>query len=115
LRHRKVGAERMHKALNWLEKPSGWMDRHSHNRLRILTSGPARLPAYVATALIAASWPLLELLPFVTSFGAGSVAMIMYGLMVRDGAYTLAGYVQGALIYLVLFALWAGVLDGVFG
>lgn len=110
LRDRSIEAARMTKAIEWLSKPAAWMDRHSHNRLRILTNGPTRLVAYAATAVMAASWPLLELLPFVTSFSAGAMAMIMYGLMVRDGAYTLAGYVQGGLIYLGLLSTVLGLI-----
>ncbi len=108
LRDRSIAADRMSSALAWLARPAAWMDRHTHNRLRLLTTGPTRLFAYAATAIIAASWPLLELVPFVTSFGAGSVAMIMFGLMTRDGIYTLAGYVQGGMIYLILLSIWFG-------
>ncbi|MFW2588906.1 exopolysaccharide biosynthesis protein [Sagittula sp. SSi028] len=109
LSRRSVPAHRMQKAIDWLSKPAAFMDRHSHNRLRILTSGPARYFAYLTTSVLALSWPPLELLPFVTSFSAGAVAMIMYGLMVRDGAYTLAGYVQAVVLYLALLSLWIGV------
>jgi hypothetical protein len=110
LRNRSISADRMTRAIAWLSRPAEWMDRYSRNRLRILTNGPTRFFAYAATAVMAASWPLLELLPFVTSFSAGAIAMIMYGLMVRDGAYTLAGYVQGGVIYTGLLSVWAGIL-----
>ncbi len=110
LRNRSVEAGKMVRAITWLTRPAAWMDRHSHGRLRILTTGPTRLIAYLATAVMAASWPLLELLPFVTSFSAGAVSMIMFGLMTRDGAYTLAGYVQGSVIYLTLLSVWTGLL-----
>lgn len=110
LRRRSVSAERMCKAIDWLAKPAGWMDRHSHGRLRLLTSGPMRLFAYAAVVVVAASWPFLELLPFVTSFGAGAVAMVMFGMMTRDGAYVVAGYAQGALLYLTLLTIWSGLI-----
>ncbi|AUC52515.1 exopolysaccharide biosynthesis protein exod [Sagittula sp. P11] len=110
LRRRAVSAARLQKGIDWLRKPAGWMDRHSHNRLRILVSGPARFIAYLTCSVMALSWPPLELLPFFTSFSAGAVAMIMYGLMVRDGAYTLAGYVQSALLYVILLSVWAGIV-----
>ena len=109
LRRRSVGAERLLKAVNWLKRPAGWMDRTSHNRLQLLVRGPAKLVAYAAVSLVALSWPLLELLPFMTSFSAGAVAMLMYGLMTRDGAYALAGYAQGALIYAILISIWIGI------
>lgn len=110
LSRRSVPSSRMSKAVSWLRKPAAFMDKHSHNRLRFLTSGPARLLAYLTTTLIAISWPPLELLPFVTSFSAGAVAMIMYGLMVRDGIYMVAGYVQATVLYLLLLLLWIGLV-----
>jgi len=110
LTRRSVAADKMSKAITWLSKPAGWMDRHSHGRLRILTTGPTRLIAYLATAVMAASWPLMELLPFVTSFSAGAVSMIMFGLMTRDGAYTLAGYVQAVVLYLILLSTVTGLI-----
>lgn len=110
LMRRSVSAARMQRVVDWLSKPAAWMDRHSHGRLRLLMRGPFRKLAYASVTLIAISWPILELLPFVTSFGAGAVAMVMYGLMTKDGAYMVAGYVQGALIYLTLLTIWAGLV-----
>jgi hypothetical protein len=110
LRRRSVTARHMTKAVNWLKKPAGWMDRHSHDRLPLLVRGPAKYLAYAMVSLSALSWPLLEFLPFVTSFSAGAVAMVMFGLMTRDGLYVLAGYLQGAVIHLALLALAVGIL-----
>lgn len=110
IRNRSVSAARMTRALNWLAKPAGWMDRHSHHRLRFLSAAPTRPLAYLFVTLAALSWPLMEILPFVTSFSAGAVAMIMFGVMTRDGAYILAGYIQGALIYLGILTVWIGLI-----
>ncbi|WP_425071881.1 exopolysaccharide biosynthesis protein [Sagittula sp. S175] len=107
---RSISASKMTRALDWLARPAAFMDRHSHDRLRFLVRGPTRVFAYIATAVLAAGWPLLEILPFVTSFAAGAVSMIMYGLMVRDGFYTLWGYVQGALLYGAVLMVWVGIV-----
>lgn len=107
---RKISSGKLQKGVNWLRKPAGWMDRHSRGRLRFLTSRPLRPLAYLATIALAMIWPILELIPFVTSFGAGAVAMIMFGVMTRDGAYVLAGYIQGTVIYMIVISLWAGFL-----
>lgn len=107
---RSISARRMTRALDWLARPAAFMDRHSHNRMRFLVSGPTRIFAYAATCVSAIGWPLLEILPFVTSFAAGAVAMVMYGLMVRDGFYALWGYVQGGLLYAAVLAAWAGLV-----
>ncbi len=98
LMRRRVEADKMRKAINWLARPAAWIDRHSHGRLRPLTGLPLSLIAYAVVLMIAISWPLLELLPFVTSFGAGAVSLITFGLMTRDGAYLIAGYVVAGLL-----------------
>lgn len=110
LMRRKLSADRMTRAVRFLERPAAWMDRHSHGRLCLLTSGPVRPLAYMATTAIALSWPLLEILPFVTSFGAGAIAMIMFGLLTRDGLYVVLGYAQGTLLYLIILTVWSGLL-----
>lgn len=89
---RTVAAEKMHKALAWLERPAAFVDRHTRPRLRMLTSGPFRTVTLAAVLVIAAAWPLLEILPLVTSVGAFAVALLSFGLMTRDGLYVVAGY-----------------------
>ena len=82
----------MRDALRWLDRPAAFVDRHTRPRLRVLTSGPFRIVALMAVLLIAASWPVLELLPFVTSVGAFAVALFAFGLMTRDGVFVAAGH-----------------------
>jgi hypothetical protein len=110
LRNRSVSAEKMNRAINWLRKPAGWMDRYSSNRLKLLTSRPLRPFAYAAVTVIAVSWPFLELLPFVTSFFAGAVAMMMFGIMTRDGIFLLAGYAQAGVLMLLIASIWSGLI-----
>ncbi|CUH78048.1 exopolysaccharide biosynthesis protein [Tropicibacter naphthalenivorans] len=110
LTRRSVSAKRMTKALNWLGKPAAWMDRYSKDRLCFLTARPTRPLAYLFVLLTVIGWPILELVPFFTSFSAGAVAMVMFGVMTRDGAYLLWGYVQGALLYLAVLAVATGIV-----
>ncbi len=110
LMRRNIKAKKMTRAVDWLSRPAGWMDHLSSGRLKILTSRPMRPLAYVVVILIAMSWPVLELLPFVTSFFAGAVAMIMYGLMTRDGLFLVAGYAQAGILTLILASIWSGLI-----
>ncbi len=89
---RSVATAKMHTALDWFDRPARFVDRHSHPRLRLLTSGPFRLVAIGSIVLIAALWPPLEILPMFTSVGAFAVALLSFGLMTRDGLYVVAGY-----------------------
>ncbi|MBV7396205.1 exopolysaccharide biosynthesis protein [Mameliella sediminis] len=107
---RSISAKKMTRGIDWLSKPAAWMDRHSSGRLKLLSSRPIRPFAFAAVTLIALSWPVLELLPFVTSFFAGAVAMMMFGVMTRDGIYLLAGYVQAGVLVLILFSIWSGLI-----
>jgi hypothetical protein len=110
LRRRSVSAEKMRRAIDWLRKPAAWMDRHSSGRLKLLSSRPLRPLAYAAVTLIALSWPFFELLPFVTSFFAGAVAIIMFGVMTRDGIYLVAGYAQATVLTLLMASIWSGLI-----
>ncbi len=91
---RRVNADRFRKAVSWLRKPGAWIDRHSHPRLRGLTTGPARGVAFLLCMIIPILWPALELLPMVTSIGAGAVALLAFGLLTHDGLYVLLGYLM---------------------
>ena len=110
LHRRSISADKMRREIDWLSKPAGLMDRHSSGRLKLLGSRPLRPLAFAAVTVIAMSWPFLELVPFVTSFFAGGVAMMMFGVMTRDGIYLLAGYAQSADLVLLLVSIWSGLI-----
>ena len=88
-----------------MRRPCAWLDAHSRPRLRVLTSGVLRPLTLVVCMLTAATFPFLEILPFVSSFCAGAIAMIAFGVITRDGLWVLAGYVQVAV--LAGLAVWA--------
>ncbi len=92
LLRRELSALRVRQAVGWMRRPCAWIDRHSQQRLRFLTAGPMRWVTLLVCVLIPLSWPLLEILPFFTSFGAGTVSLMSLGLFTRDGIYVLAGY-----------------------
>jgi len=109
LLRRSVPASRLRGAVDWLRRPASWFDRHSHTRWPILTTPPMRLGTMVACVLVPLVWPVLELLPFVTSFGAGAIALLSFGLLTRDGLYVLLGYVViGGMIATIIALLGAG-------
>jgi hypothetical protein len=103
---RRVSSARFRTALAWFDGPAAFVDRHTVPRLTLLTTGPLALLPLVAVVVIAASWPLLELLPFVTTIGAFAVSLFAFGLMTRDGIYVVAGFAFLA----ALAALAAGIV-----
>ncbi len=101
--------KRLRSAVAWLRRPAAWFDRHSHTRWPILTTPPMRVVATVTCVIVSLFWPILELLPFVTSFGAGAVSLLAFGLLTRDGLYVLLGYlVIGALVATAVYLIGAG-------
>lgn len=89
---RTLSAQRLASALGYLDRPAAWIDRQSRDRLRALVLWPASAIAKLCILAIALTWPVLELLPMVTSIGAAAVALFAFGLMVRDGIFVVAGF-----------------------
>lgn len=104
LARRKVARSRLCQATDWLRGPAAWLDRHSHERLRLLARPPFRQIALLVCMAVPLSWPFLELLPFVTSFGAGAVALLAFGLLTDDGYFLILGYL--AVAGLVAAGFW---------
>lgn len=92
LLRRKISGQRLAGVVAWLRAPCQFVDRHTHPRLTLLTRGALRTLSLAACVVIPLGWPLLEVLPFVTSLGALTVALLAFGLFTHDGLYVLAGY-----------------------
>ncbi|UMA64293.1 exopolysaccharide biosynthesis protein [Roseivivax marinus] len=110
LTRREIGAKRLNQGLSWLRKPAGWVDRHSRDRWTILTYPPFSTVSLLSILVVVMTWPLLELLPFFTSFGAGAVSLFAIGLMIRDGLYIIAGWITVAGVLAVATAIWQGIV-----
>lgn len=89
----RIGAARVKQAVDWLRRPAAWIDRHSHPRLQHLTQGPMRVVVLAQCAIIPLGWPMLELLPGVTSLAAATIVFFAFGLFARDGFYIIMGYI----------------------
>ena len=93
LMRREIASHRLRKAVTWMRKPCGFLDRHSHARFQFLTVGPMRWVTLLVCVVVPMGWPLLEVLPFVTSVGAVTVSLFAFGLFTRDGLYVFFGYI----------------------
>lgn len=107
LLRKKMKSKHLLVAVKWLRKPCAFFDRHSGKWLQILTIGPMRIVTLLACTILPLGWPFLELVPFASSFGAGTVALFAFGLFTRDGLYVLLGYIWmvtvAAAVYSVIF------------
>lgn len=101
---RAVTGPRLARAIDWLRPMADWVDARAERRLRLMTAPPMALLAKLAILGVALTWPLLELLPMVTSVDALAVALLAFGLMVRDGVWLAAGY--GTIAGMALLISW---------
>ena len=106
LLRREMPTHRVQTATGWLRRPCAWLDAHARPRLRVLTSGVLRPLTLLVCMAVAATMPFLEILPFVSSFSAGAIAMIAFGVLTRDGLWVLAGYVQVAVLVCIAVWIW---------
>jgi hypothetical protein len=103
LKSRSISSARFCNALDWMDRPATFIDRHTHHRLRPLTRRPLSALTLLTITAIVVTWPLLELLPFITTLGASIVSIFAVGLMTRDGLFVLFGY--GLVLALALTAI----------
>lgn len=94
LLRRTIAAHRLRKAVGWMRKPCAFLDRHSHVRLQFLTVGPMRWITLLVCVVVPLGWPMLEVVPLVTSVGALTIGLFAFGLFTRDGLYVLFGYLM---------------------
>lgn len=92
LANRGIPQARYLAALTWLHRPMRWIGRHTHQRLGVLVTPPARLLCWGIALLLCLLIPFLELLPFTTSLAAFSISLMALGMALRDGVYVLAGW-----------------------
>ncbi len=85
-------SSRLKEIVGWLRHPCAFFDRHTQPRLVWLSSGVMRLPALACCLVIPLGWPLLEVLPLVSTIGASTIALLVLGLFTRDGIFVIAGY-----------------------
>lgn len=105
LLNRQIKSSRLLTGVRWLRKPCAFFDRHSSRRLTFLTVGPMRLVTLATCAIMPTGWPLLEFVPFASSFGGGTVALFAFGLFMRDGLYVLLGYISMLTVALVFYTV----------
>lgn len=98
LRRIALPADRVRRALDWLRGPLRRIDPVIRTRFTILTDRPLRLVAIACCIGIAVIMPVMELLPFASSFASGAIALFATGLMARDGVFILLGYATVAVL-----------------
>ena len=92
LLRKRLSARRFSQTLTFLRKLAYWLDPFINERLTVLTDRPGNTAALLICSIMPLFMPLIELMPFVTSFVACALALFAAGLLFRDGMLMLAGY-----------------------
>ncbi len=111
---KRLSEARFQQVLRFLRGVARRADPFINERLTVLTDRPGNLGALLICCVVALAMPVLELVPFMTSFVATALALFAVGLLFRDGVMMLAGYALvacgGALLYQLSegLAAWLG-------
>jgi hypothetical protein len=90
---RSIAREKLCKALDWMRRPTRFLDRITRPRLTAFVQGAGTVVIAVVCIIIAAAMPAMELVPF-SANGAGA-ALTAFGLalIARDGLLALIAFV----------------------
>jgi len=103
LSRRSVAKSKMDKAVKFLRKPVGWLDKMMKPRMSWLASRPWNYVALVICLIIALTTPVMEFLPFAISIAAVAIGFFAAGILMRDGLMILIGYaVVGLTVYVAM-------------
>ena len=100
---RQIDSDKLDRALKALRRPARWLDRITRPRLTFLVRGPLRKLTQALCMICGLAMPLLEIVPFTSSILGTVVSLLAFGMLARDGLFTLLGLA-------FLLALGGGVL-----
>ncbi len=111
LMNRHLNGPRVRGALDRIAGLGRWIDRHSRDRLRLLTVLPLVKIPQALSMLCGLAMPLLELVPFSSSLLGLAVLFFSVSFLARDGLYVVAGAATMGLAALVPATIVAQVVD----
>lgn len=91
LMRKHLSTQRVRKATDWMKKPARFLDRITKERLRLLVHRPFLWVTQLICLLCGLTMPLLELVPFTSSLMGVVVCLFAFGMLARDGLFTLLG------------------------
>lgn len=94
LLEKEIDSKRLLSAATRMKRPAGWLDRITRNRLRVLVWPPVLWIAQALCLACGLMMPFLELVPFTSSILGTVVLLLSFGMLARDGLFTLMGFVM---------------------
>lgn len=90
---RSVKREKLHNAINKLEKPAKFIDRLLRPRLTFLVSDVMIYAIAVVCLLISLAMPVMEFIPFSANFAGAALTAFGLSLIAKDGLLALMGHI----------------------
>jgi len=82
---RQIPVRHLERALRWLRPMVRVVERHTRQRLTVLTRPPLVLVPQLIILLIVLCMPVMELMPLSGSIAGGAISIFAVGLLLRDG------------------------------
>lgn len=98
---RAVPGARLARAVLWLERPGGWVDRQTTPRLTVLFYWPLRLVPVLGCMVSGLMMPFLELVPLSSTVLGLAIVLFAVALLARDGLFVIAGLAVMAIAALI--------------
>ncbi|WP_410216719.1 exopolysaccharide biosynthesis protein [Paracoccus sp. (in: a-proteobacteria)] len=106
VRRREVSTARLCKGTDWMKRPARFLDRITRERLSWLVRRPMLWVTQLICLICGLVMPFLEIVPFTSSLMGVVVSLFAFGMLARDGVFTLLGFVAiGGLGTVVLYFL----------
>jgi hypothetical protein len=106
LRRLSLERARVARNLDRIRPVADWLDRHTHERLRVLFHRPLVYVPETLMLLAGLTMPFLEVIPFSSSAMAAGVALLSLALLTRDGLFAVLAVLPfaglGTLLWVVL-------------
>lgn len=111
LMRRRLSGARLRPAMRRMMGLARWIDRHTRDRLGLLTSLPLVKVPQALAMFCGLAMPTLELVPFSSSILGMAVLFFAAGFLSRDGLYVLAGAAMIGLAAMVPVLVWVEITD----
>jgi len=90
---RSVKSDKLHSAINKLEKPAKYIERFIKPRFNFMTNGTMTYPIAVICLCIALATPFMEFIPFSANFAGAALTAFGLSIIAKDGLLAMIGYV----------------------
>jgi hypothetical protein len=105
LTRRKVKPGRVVTAMDRVHRMAEWLEARATSRLTWLSQPPSRFVFLCVTALYGLLMPLMEFIPFTSSFLGAAVMLTGLGLMLRDGILLIVSILPALVAVGLIFGL----------